>query len=133
MGPGGAGDFVGAFDMHAVHQVPVGVFHFVEGFVAQDAGIVDHHVDAAKGVEGVLHNLVTVGDRVVVGFGDPARFANLGHHTVGRRGIGAFALGGTAEIVDQHLGPVSGEQQRMGPAQSAAGTGDDHDLILELH
>jgi hypothetical protein len=69
----------------------------------------------------------------VVGLGDTARFANLGHHPVGGGRIGAFTLRGTAEIVDQNLGAMPGEQQRMGPAQSATGTGDDHDLILELH
>jgi len=131
--PGGAGDFVGAFDVHPVNQVPVAVVHFVEGLVAQNASVVDHHIDTAKGVEGILHNPVTVGDRVMIGFGDAAGFANLSHHAVGGRGTGAFALGGTAQVVDQHFRAMSGEQQRMGTAQPAAGTGDDHDLILKLH
>jgi len=133
MRPGGAGNFVGTFDMHPVNQVPVAVVHFVEGLVAQDAGVVHHHVDTAEGIQGVLYDFLAVGDGIMVGFGDTAGFADLCDHTVGRRRIGALALGGTAEIVDQHFGPVPGEQQRMGPAQPAAGTGDDHDLILELH
>ncbi|CNL06658.1 Uncharacterised protein [Mycobacterium tuberculosis] len=69
----------------------------------------------------------------MVGFGDTAGLADFSNHPVGSRGIGALALGGTAQIIDQHFSPVFGEQQRMSPAQSAAGTGDDHDLILELH
>ena len=69
----------------------------------------------------------------MVGLGRTARFTDLSHNTVGGRGIRAFALGRAAEVVDQHFGPVPGKQQRMGTAQPAAGTGDDHDLILELH
>jgi ribulose-5-phosphate 4-epimerase/fuculose-1-phosphate aldolase len=48
-------------DKNFVNQVPVGVFHLVEGLVAQDTGVVHHHIDAAKGVQGALHDLLAVG------------------------------------------------------------------------
>ena len=79
--------------MHPVNQVPVAVIHFMEGLVAQDAGVVDHHVDPAEDIQGVLYDLVAVGDGVMVGFGNAARRADLRHHPVGRRGVGALALG----------------------------------------
>ncbi|MCY1175405.1 hypothetical protein D9M73_156410 [compost metagenome] len=133
MWPGGTGDFVGTFDVDAVNQVPVGVIHFVEGLVPQDPGIVDHHVDATEDVQGVLDQFVTVSDRVVVGFGNAAGLANLRDHAVGGRGIGAFALGRAAKIVDQHPGALFGEQQCMRPSQADTGSGDDHDFIFEAH
>ena len=131
MRPGGAGDLVGAFDVDLVNQVPVGVFHLVEGLVAQDAGVVHHHIDAAEGVQGALHDLLAVGHRVMVGHRGAARLADFRHHLVRRRGVGAFAVGAAAQVVDHHLGTMLGEQQGMGTTQAAAGPGDDYNLILK--
>ncbi|MNI35925.1 hypothetical protein D3C73_899620 [compost metagenome] len=119
--------------MDAVNQVPVGVVHLVKRLVAQDPGIVDHHVDSAEGIEGVLDDFVAVGDRVVVGFGNAARFANLGHHPVCGRSVGTFALSRSAKVVDQHFGALLREQQCVGTPQATTGPGDDHDFIFEAH
>ncbi|MNL29505.1 hypothetical protein D3C87_1511880 [compost metagenome] len=119
--------------MDAVNQVPVGVIHFVEGLVTQDPGVVDHHVDATEDVQGVLDQFVTVSDRVVVGLGDATSLANVRHHAVGGRGVGAFALSRAAKIVDQHPGALFGEQQCMRPSQAATSSGNDHDFIFEAH
>ncbi|MNI48149.1 hypothetical protein D3C73_1027030 [compost metagenome] len=81
----------------------------------------------------MLDDFVAVGDRVVVGHGSAARFANFVDHAVCRRGVGTFALGRAAEVIDQHLGPLFGEQQCVRPSQAATRTGDDHDFIFETH
>ncbi|MNM79510.1 hypothetical protein D3C81_914430 [compost metagenome] len=117
--------------MHLVDEVPVGVFHLVEGFVAQDAGVVHHHVDAAEGIHRAAHDLLAIGHRVVVGHCHAAGLADFRHHAVGGGGAGALAMGAATEVVDHHLGAVPGEQQRMGAAETAAGSGDDHDLVVE--
>ena len=117
--------------MHLVDQVPVGVLHLVEGLVTQDAGIVDHHVDAAEGVQRVLHDPAAVRDRVVVGHRGAAGGSDFRHHLVRRRGTGAFAMGAAAEVVDHHPGAMLREQQGVGAAKAAAGSGDDHDLVVE--
>ncbi|MNF73119.1 hypothetical protein D3C84_551140 [compost metagenome] len=119
--------------MDAVNQVPVAIVQFMEGLVPQDPGIVDHHVDPAKGVECVLNDFLAVGHRVMVGDGGTASLANLGYYAVSRAGVGPLALRRAAKIVDQHVGPLPGEQQRMGPSQAAARPRHDHDFIFEAH
>src|SRR5690606_23020961 len=89
--PGGAGNLVGTLDVDLVDQVPVGVLHLVERLVAQDAGFVHDHVDAAEAVQRALHDLATVGHRVMVGHGFATGGADLGGHLVRGRGIGTFA------------------------------------------
>lgn len=119
--------------MDAVNQIPVGVVHFVEGLVAQDPGVVDHDVDATEDIKGVLHQFVAVGDRVVVGFGNAAGLADFGDDAVGSGGVGAFALGRAAEVVDQHFGALPGEQQCVGASEATTGSGDDDNFIFETH
>ena len=58
--------------MHLDDRVPLGLGHVDEHAVAQDAGVVDEHVEAAEGVDGLLHDAlgaVAVGDVVAVGDG----------------------------------------------------------------
>lgn len=55
--------------MDGDNQVPVLVLHVLEADVAQDAGVVDQDVDAPKGLDGRLDDLVAVLDAVVVGDG----------------------------------------------------------------
>ncbi|MNO80364.1 hypothetical protein D3C76_715710 [compost metagenome] len=117
--------------MDLVDQVPVGVVHLVEGLVAQDAGVVHHHVDAAEGFDRAAHDVFPVGHRIVVGHRGAAGGADFRHHAVGGGGAGALAMGAAAEIVDHHLRAVAGEQQRMGASEAAAGAGDDHHLVVE--
>jgi hypothetical protein len=50
-----------------VDEVPVGLLHVLEADIAQNAGIVDEDVDAAKGVNGRLDDVFAILDRVVVG------------------------------------------------------------------
>jgi len=50
-----------------VDEVPVRLLHVLETDIAQDARIVDEHIDATKGIDGRLDDGFTVLDRVVVG------------------------------------------------------------------
>ncbi|MCY1410187.1 hypothetical protein D9M71_255520 [compost metagenome] len=131
MRPGGAGDFVGTFDVDLVDLLPVAVFHLVEGLVTQDASIVHQHIDPAEAVHGLLDDTRAVAHRVVVGDGTATGGADLFHHPVGGRGAGTFAVGGATQVVDHDLGTASGKQQCMGTAQAAASPGDDHHAILQ--
>lgn len=117
--------------MHAVDQVPVGVFHLVKGLVAQDARVVDHHIDAPVGVQRLLNDVRAVGHRVMIGNRLATGLANLLHHPVGCGTVRALALGAATQVVDHHSGAMAGEQQGMGTPQSAAGPGHDHDLVFE--
>ncbi|MCY1392665.1 hypothetical protein D9M71_75440 [compost metagenome] len=119
--------------MHLVDLLPVAVFHFVEGLVAQDPGIIDQHIDPAKGIQCLLDNTRPVGHRIMVGQRRATRFTNLRHHPVGRRGAGAFALGRAAQIIDHHPRTVAGKQQGMRSAQAAASSGDNHHFIVQAH
>ena len=55
---GGARDVEHAAQVHVVDRVELGARHLVEHRVAQDAGIVDQHVDAAVRIERILDDAV---------------------------------------------------------------------------
>jgi hypothetical protein len=63
--------------VHLDDQVPVLVLEVLEGNVAQDAGVVDEDVDAAKGLDGGLDDALAVLDAVVVGDGLAAGLFDL--------------------------------------------------------
>lgn len=77
--------------MHGVDEVPVLVAHLVEDTITQNACIIDQNVDAAKGVNGRLDDLVAVLYRVVVGHGCAASLADLIDNDVSRLGRRALA------------------------------------------
>ncbi|MNP40095.1 hypothetical protein D3C76_1337050 [compost metagenome] len=114
----------------------VGQFHLAEGLVTQDAGVVDQHVDAAEGLEGLLDqglDLLVVGDVGAVGDGGAAGLADFLDH--GQRGFGraAGAVTAAAEIVDHYLGAALGEFQGVDAAQAVAGAGDDGYAVIETN
>ena len=47
-------------------EIPILVFHILEGDVAKDTGIIEEDVDAAEVLDGGLDDLVTILDAVVV-------------------------------------------------------------------
>ena len=57
---------------------------------------------------------------------------DLGDDLLGGRGVGARALGRAAEVVDDDLGALGGEQERVLPPDAAAGSGDDGHPAVEL-
>ena len=86
VGPGGAGALVRAADVDLEDEVPVLVLHVLEADVAQDAGVVDEHVDAAEGLDGGLDDLLAVVDAVVVGDGLAAGGLDLVDDDIGSLG-----------------------------------------------
>lgn len=69
VGPGGTGALVGTGDVDLHDEVPVLVCEVLEANVTEDTGIVDEDIDAAKGLDGGVDDLVTILDAVVVGDG----------------------------------------------------------------
>jgi hypothetical protein len=61
-------------DVDVVDEIPVRLLHVLEADIAQDAGIVDEHIDAPKGIDGRLDDGLSILHRVVVG----DRFAACG-------------------------------------------------------
>jgi hypothetical protein len=48
--------------------------------------------------------------------------------------LGGHAVGGLlGQVVDDHLGALAGQVQRMGAAQAPAGARDDRDASLKQH
>ena len=119
--------------MHLDDRVPIDRAHAVEDAVAQDAGVVDHAVDAAEVVDRRLDDALgalRVGDAVAVRHGDAAGLVDLGDDLIGDRDVGALALGRAAEIVDHHLGALGGRQQRDLAADAPPRAGDDDHLPI---
>jgi len=115
------------------HEFKIGGLHLDEGLVAQHARIVDQHMHAAPlllGVGNHLFHLFVFGDRPAIGDRLAAHRFDLGDDL--RRGVRrAGAIARSAEVVDHHLGAAPREFERIGLAQTAAGTGDDGNLVLE--
>ncbi|MCY1243617.1 hypothetical protein D9M72_566410 [compost metagenome] len=105
----------------------------MEALVAQDTGVVDHHIDPTEGIQGVLHDLVAIGHRIVIGHRNATGSTDFGNHSIGGRSVGALALSRTTQVIDHDPGAMAGEQQGMGTPQAAAGARDDHDFIFEAH
>jgi len=50
-----------------VDELPVRLLHVLEADIAQDASVVDEHVDAPKGIDRSLDDSIAILNRVVVG------------------------------------------------------------------
>ena len=103
----------------------------MENHVAQDAGIIDHAVDATEGVDRRLHDAlrgVKIGDAVVAGDGFAAIFPDKLHHLFRRRLVGALTGQRGADIVDDNLGTLFCHHQCNVTADPATRAGDNHNL-----
>ncbi len=123
----------GALEVHLDDRVPLGFGHVREHPVAQDAGVVHHHIQAAEGVDGLVDEVlaaVPAGDVVGVGDGLPARGFDLVDDGLGGAGRGPRAVAAAAEVVDDDLGALLGEQLRVFAADAVASPGDDDDASL---
>ena len=97
-------------------------------------GVVDQDVEAAEGVDRLLHHrrgLLEVGDVGAVGDGLAAQRLDLGDDLVGDLGGRALAGAGGAEVVDHDLGALPGELEGVGAADAATRSGDDRDASFE--
>ena len=102
--------------------------------VPQDAGVVDHDVDVAESVDGLLHHgpgIVEAGHAAAVDDRlSPARGDGLDHLGRGRH-VGTSAELVAAQVVDHHLGPVLGEHQGVLAADAAPRAGDERHFAFE--
>ena len=115
-------------------RVPVVLVHVEDHPVAQDARVVHEHVEAAEGVDRLLHHVaraVEIGDVVEVGDGLAAtRPDDLGNF-LGRPAVGAFAASRAAEVVHDDARARGGEVQGVAAAHAVARPGDDGDLAVQ--
>ena len=115
-------------EMHPDDGVPLLLGQVDQHPVADDAGIVDQHVQAPEGLHGLTDQALgagPVGDVVAVDHGLSAEFQDLLDDLRGR-GIGtAAAVQLRSQVVDHHVGPGLGEGQRVGAADATAGSGHD--------
>src|SRR5690606_13073587 len=128
VGRGVLRDGEGAAQVHADDVVPVGGRHVHQHPVAEDAGVVDHDVEAAELAQRGPHQpsgRLVVGDVVGVRDRVPAGRPDLLGDGLGGAGVGAGAVPGAPEVVDDDGGSLAGQLDGVGPAYSAGGAGDD--------
>ncbi|MNT62838.1 hypothetical protein D3C72_2005990 [compost metagenome] len=103
--------------------------HLGEALVAQDARVVHQDIDTAPARHGRVHHrldLARVGHIGAVRAGVPAGRAYGVRHGLRRR---AGLVG--SHVVDQHLGAVTRQFQRVSPAKAAPRSGHDGDAPLQ--
>jgi hypothetical protein len=130
---GGAADVESAVQVHLEHRVPFVHAHLVEEAVAQDTCVVDHHVDAAKAVDGRLDDAgCACGVRHAVGIGRclTAHGFDFVHHFLCGACVLAFAGDGRADVVDHHLGTFARHGQRDVAANATTCAGDHDDFVF---
>src|SRR5882757_4819232 len=123
-----------ALQVHRDDRVPLRLGHRGEERVAQDAGVVDHDVQATELGDRVLDQALRAvpgGDVVGVRVRPSAGRDDLLRDLVGRPGIGALAGVAAAQVVDHDGRALAGQQQGVLPADPAAGAGDHRDLAVQ--
>ena len=124
VGGGEAGRHEVALQVHVDDQVPLVLGHRHEHAIAEDAGVVDEHVETTERGEGGVDQLpptVPVGDVVVGRDRLPAGVADRG----GR------LLRHVTQVVHHDLRALLGEEQGVLASQTSSGAGDDGDAVLE--
>src|SRR5439155_23599458 len=114
-------------------RVPLLLGHVDEHPVAQDAGVVDEDVEAAKALHGRVDQALgtlPVGHVVAVGDSLAARGADLFDHLAGGTGRRTAAVDLGSQVVDDDLGALAGILQGVAPADAATGAGDDDDAAV---
>jgi hypothetical protein len=99
-----------------------------------DAGIVDHDIDASELLDGSVNERLGArrgGDIVGVGNCDPSRTNDLGGHGGRRLGIRAETFYRSAEVVHDNPRAPFGEQQRIGAPDAASSASDDRGAPFE--
>ena len=129
---GGAGHVERTAHVDVDHGVPLSFAHLVEHHVAQDAGGIDHRVQAAEFLLGLFDHAVDgvqVGDAVRIGDRFAARRTDFLSHRLSRaRRALVFALKAAAQIVDDDLGALLRGDQRTVTANAVTAAGDQDDL-----
>ncbi len=120
--------------MYLDDGVPVDHAHAVKDAIAQDAGVVDHAIDAPECLHGGLDDALgrrRVGNAVAVCDRLPSGLLDFVDHLVGDRFVAAIAFRRAAEIIDHDLGPARGCHQRDFPADTAARARHDDDFSIQ--
>ena len=119
-----------ALQVDADHRVPLVLAGGEHHAVAEEAGVVDQHVEPAERVDRGVHEparAVPVGDVVGVGDGVAAGGHDLVDEELRGALVGAGAVARDAEIVHDDPGTFTRERQRVLAADAARGAGDDDD------
>lgn len=69
--------------MDLVNQIPILVLHILKADISEDSSVVDQDIDAAKGLDGGIYDLVAELHAVVVGNGLPASCLDLLDNDIG--------------------------------------------------
>ena len=120
--------------MYLDNLVPIRFRGLGKSLVAQNAGVVDEDVGAAKILDGVLEYRLAAGHGRDVGtVGDRAAALGLDrvHHLLGHRLVGAGAVARAAEIVDHDGRALAREQSGIGLTEPAACACDQRHLAVE--
>ena len=115
-------------------RVELDFAHLVEEPVAQDAGVVDHPVDASeRGQRAADDAFATLrgGDVVGVRHGAAAGGSDLVDHLLRRAGVEAFAGERSPDVVHHHCSACGRARQREVAADAAARAGDRDDLAVQ--
>ena len=123
-----------ALQVDTDHVVPVGLLHVEAHLVPEDAGVVDQDVQAAEGVDGLVDQRLGPLPGADVG-GVDRRVAAAGldqlDDLLGGVLVAPLALQGGADVVDDHLGALGGQQQGLLPSDTPTRAGDDGYLAVE--
>ena len=123
-----------ALEMDPDDVVPVGLGHVEGHLVPQDARIVDQDVQLAEGLDGLVDERLGSVPRAHVG-GVHGGLAPAGldqlDHLLGRVLVPTLTLDRSPDVVDDDVGPLRGQEQRLLTSDPPACAGDDGNLALE--
>ncbi len=120
--------------VHIDDRLPILREHVVEHLVAQNAGSIEHDMQAAERVARLLDHgeaIVELGDRPVIGDSFAAGRLDLVDQLLRRRLVKPLAAAAGARVVDDNLGAVRRHQFCDLAADPAAGAGADRDASIE--
>lgn len=92
-----------ALDVHRVDQVPVLVGHVLEADVPENTSIIQEDIDAAKGLDGGIDNLVAILDAVVIRYGLAASLFDFIDDDICGLGVSHVSLGIQVAVVGMEM------------------------------
>ena len=122
-----------AFEVHADYRIPLFFARGEEHAVADEARVVDQHVELTEGVDRGLHEAVRalpVGDVVGVRDGFAAERVDLVDDVLCGSGATPAAVERDAEVVHDDSCALAGESECVLAADAAPGARDDDDAAL---
>jgi hypothetical protein len=114
--------------MNGDHSVEIFGSKVVDHPVAKDAGIVHQNVEATELLDRLPYQVrrpIEVIDAVVIGDRTTACGEDLVNHLLRRALVGAVAIGGGTDIVDDDGGTFAGQREGLATADAASSAGDD--------